>query len=92
MRVISDSSVRGRRLVFLDTAAWSYLESSRDPAATAELRKLADAEEIEVAVTLDHLTRRPASGMASDGALGKPNGVTQHNLGRGVIVWRWSTE
>ena len=55
MRIASTGSALDARLVFLDTADWSYVESGRDPSAIAALRALADAGAIKFVVTQDHL-------------------------------------
>ena len=56
MRLIAtNSALEGGKLIFLDTADWSYLESGQDPEATAALRSLAKARNLRFLVTLDHL-------------------------------------
>lgn len=45
----------GRKLVFLDTADWSYMEDGRQPEAAAKLRDLCASGRARILITLDHL-------------------------------------
>lgn len=55
MRIVANGPPMRGRLVFLDTADWSYLESGKETSAAESLRALADAGEISFVVTFDHI-------------------------------------
>lgn len=51
----AESLLEGCRLIFLDTADWSYMEDGRQPEAAAELRALCADGRARILVTADHL-------------------------------------
>lgn len=55
MRLPRNVALLGRRLVFLDTADWSYLEAGQDHKAGEKLRALGESGDATFVVTMDHL-------------------------------------
>lgn len=56
MRILREGSfLESTKLVFLDTADWSYMETGRAGGATSALRELCSTGAVRILVTADHL-------------------------------------